>query len=81
MSLTAPMTWQTRKGTRFQLQKLDHAVINDANRKINSGDWKITVSGAGEEYNSIKRDLGEPSFGDTCKTEYYGDLDLEATAK
>ena len=68
--------------TRFHLQKLDHPVINDANRKINSGDWKVIVSGQGDEYNSIMRDLGEPSFGDTCgKTEYYGEIDLEATNK
>jgi hypothetical protein len=25
--------------------------------------------------------LGEPSFGDTGKTEYYGEIDLEATNK
>jgi hypothetical protein len=81
VTLTAPMTWETRKGTRFQLQKLDHPVINDANRKINSGDWKVTVSGKGDEYNSIKRDLGEPSFGDTGGAEYYGEIDLEATGK
>jgi hypothetical protein len=81
VTLTASMTWETRKGTRFHLQKLDHPVVNDANRKINSGDWKVTVSGEGDEYNSIKRDLGEPSFGDTGKTEYYGEIDLEATGK
>jgi hypothetical protein len=81
VTLTAPMTWETRKGTRFHLQKLDHPVINDANRKINSGDWKVIVSGQGDEYNSIMRDLGEPSFGDTGKTEYYGEIDLEATNK
>jgi hypothetical protein len=76
VTLTAPMTWETPRGTRFQLKKLDHPVINDANRKINSGDWKLTVSGTGDEYNSLKQNLGE-----TARIEYYGEVALEAIGK
>jgi hypothetical protein len=76
VTLTAPLTWETRKGTRFQLKKLDHPVINDANRKINSGDWKLIVSGNGDEYNSLKQNLGE-----TARIEYYGEIALEAIGK
>ena len=76
VTLIAPLTWETRKGTRFQLKKLDHPVINDANRKINSGDWKLTVSGNGDEYNSLKQNLGE-----TARIEYYGEIALEAIGK
>jgi hypothetical protein len=76
VTLTAPLTWETHKGTRFQLKKLDHPVINDANRKINSGDWKLIVSGSGDEYNSLKENLGE-----TARIEYYGEIELEAIGK
>jgi hypothetical protein len=69
------------RGTRFQLEKLDRPVINDANRKINSGDWKLTVSGSGDEYLSLKEKIGAPSFGDSGKTEYYGAIELEAEGK
>jgi hypothetical protein len=34
----------TPRHTSFRLERLQHPVINDANRKINSGDWKLIVS-------------------------------------
>lgn len=69
------------RGTRFQLEKLDRPVINDANRKINSGDWKLIISGSGEEYQSLKEKIGAPAFGDTGKTEYYGEIRLYTEGK
>jgi hypothetical protein len=81
VKLAGGMSYVSPRGTRFQLEKLDRPVINDANRKINSGDWKVIVSGSGEEYLSLKEKIGEPSFGDTGKTEYYGAIELEAQGK
>lgn len=81
VKLAGGMSYVSPGGTRFQLEKLDPPVINDANRKINSGDWKVIVSGSGDEYLSLKEKIGEPSFGDTGKTEYYGAIELEAEGK
>jgi hypothetical protein len=69
------------RGTRFQLEKLGRPVINDANRKINSGDWKLIISGSEDEYLSLKEKIGAPAFGDTGKTEYFGAIRLYAEGK
>lgn len=75
------MSYVSPRGTSFKLEKLDQPVIHDANRKINSGDWKLTVSGSGDEYLSFKEKIGSPAFGDTGKTEYYGAIQLNAEGK
>lgn len=75
------MSYVSPHGTRFRLEKLGRPLINDANRKINSGDWKLTLSGDGDEYLSLKGKIGAPSFGDTGKTEYYGEVELNAEGK
>ena len=66
-------TYITPGGTTFKLEKLSKKVLNDANRKINSGTWKVTVSGTGPEYTHLKQYLS-PTFGDTGRTELYGDI-------
>jgi hypothetical protein len=81
VKLAGAMSYVSPRGTRFLLEKLERPVINDANRKINSGDWKVIVSGSGDEYLSLKEKMGAPSFGVTGKTEYYGSIDLEAEGK
>jgi len=81
VELAGAMSYLSPRGTRFQLEKLERPVINDDNRKIDSGDWKVIISGSGDEYLSLKEKLGEPSFGDTGKTEYYGSLELDAEGK
>jgi hypothetical protein len=57
------MSYVSPRGTSFQLEKLERPVINDNNRKIDSGDWKVIISGGGDEYLSLKEKLGHPSFG------------------
>ena len=74
-------TYVSPRGTQFLLEKLNRPVVNDANRKINSGDWKLTISGSGSEYLSLKEKIGTPSFGDTGKTEYYGAIRLYVEGK
>jgi len=75
------MSYVSPHGTRFRLEKLGQPLINDANRHINSGDWKLTISGDGDEYLSLKEKIGAPSFGDTGRTEYYGEIELVAEGK
>jgi hypothetical protein len=81
VKLAGGMSYVSPRGTRFQLEKLERPVINDSNRRINSGDWRVIVSGSGDEYLSLKEKIGEPSFGDTGKTEYYGSIVLMAEGK
>jgi hypothetical protein len=81
VKLTGAMSYVSSRGTTFLLEKQERPVINDANRKINSGDWKLIVSGSGDEYLSLKEKMGVPAFGDTGKTEYYGSIDLETEGK
>jgi hypothetical protein len=81
LKLTGAMAYVSPRGTRFLLEKLERPVINDGNRGINSGDWKVTISGSGDEYLSLKEKMGEPSLGDTGKTQYYGSIDLIAEGK
>lgn len=65
-------TWATKAGTVFTLVKLPRKIVNDGNRGINSGDWKLTISGAGKEYAEVKKKAPFLAFGDETKTEYLG---------
>lgn len=65
-------TWTTKAGTVFKLVKLPKKVVNDANRGLNSGDWKVTISGDGDEYAEVKKKAPFLAFGDKSKTEYLG---------
>jgi hypothetical protein len=64
------LKYVTAKGTTFQLVKLADPVVHDSNRKINSGDWKIIVTGSGPEFERVRK--WRPSFGDSGKNEYFG---------
>ena len=50
-------SYETPGGTRFTLSKLPKAIIHDHNRHINSGDWKLTITGSGAEYQKLKDNL------------------------
>jgi hypothetical protein len=66
-------SYVTPHGTRLMLNRLIKPVVYDANRKINSGEWKLVISGTDEEYVLMKQRIGSPTFGETGRTEYYGD--------
>ena len=67
-------TYKTPGGTVFKLEKLAKRMVNDGNRGICSGDWKVTVSGDGKEYEKV---LGEmqamASFGEKGSSEFFGE--------
>jgi hypothetical protein len=66
-------TFVTKGGTTFKLTKLDKKVVNDGNRGINSGSWKLVISGKGAAYEAIKKKMPFIAFGDEKKTECYGE--------
>jgi hypothetical protein len=66
-------TYVTPKGTVFTLKHLTAPIINDGNRRINSGDWQLTVSGTGKEFAKLKPNLPKVAFGDTPLFVYLGE--------
>lgn len=66
-------TFKTKAGTTFKLVKLEKPVVNDDNRKINSGTWQIEITGKGKEFQQVRDKLPFVAFGDTGKPIYYGD--------
>ena len=66
-------TFKTKSGTTFKLVKLEKPVVNDGNRKINSGTWQIEITGKGKEFQQVRDKLPFVAFGDTGKPVYYGD--------
>ena len=66
-------SYVTPKGTVFTLKHLPAPIINDGNRCINSGDWQLTVSGAGKEFAKLKPKLPKVAFGDTPPCVYLGE--------
>lgn len=63
----------TPGGTTFMLVKLAKPVINDGNREINSGAWRLTITGPGKDYAKIKELIPPPSFGSERQV-YHGNL-------
>src|SRR6266478_4207829 len=61
----------TKRGTIFHLQRLKEKVINDANRHINSGNYKLVVSGKGPEYDRIV--AWKSDFAENDEPEYFGE--------
>jgi hypothetical protein len=57
-----PNKFSTAKQTVFSLEHLTRAVIHDGNRRINSGEWKLEISG-GVEAKQIKELIGPAAFG------------------
>ena len=64
--------YATMRGTVFTLGHLPRPITNDGNRHINSGDWKLTVSGQGEEFTRLKPKMPVVAFGDTPPLVYLG---------
>jgi hypothetical protein len=65
--------FKTPGGTVFTLTHLHAPIVNDANRRINSGDWQLTISGQGAEFAKLKPRLPKASFGDTPPLVYFGE--------
>jgi hypothetical protein len=65
--------YRTPKGTLFTLEHLPRPIVNDPNRRINSGDWKLTVSGTGEEFRLLKPRMPKVAFGKTPPLVYLGE--------
>jgi hypothetical protein len=63
----------TSRGTVFTLKHLPAPIINDGNRRINSGDWQLIVSGEGQEFAKLKTKLPKVAFGDTPPLVYLGE--------
>jgi hypothetical protein len=66
--------YRTPKGTLFTLEHLSHPIVNDPNRRINSGDWKLTVSGTGQEFVRLKPRMPQVAFGKTPPLVYLGEI-------
>lgn len=66
--------YRTPKGTLFTLEHLPSPIVNDPNRRINSGDWKLTVSGTGEEFARLKPKMPKVAFGKTPPLVYLGEI-------
>jgi len=66
--------YRTPKGTLFTLEHLSSPIVNDPNRHINSGDWKLTVSGTGQEFVRLKPRLPTVAFGKTPPLVYLGEI-------
>jgi hypothetical protein len=64
--------YSTPQGTLFVLKKLSTFVINDGNRGINSGNWKLIVSGTGSEFDKLRT---EALYFRTAKPTFYGHED------
>jgi hypothetical protein len=70
---SAPGTYATPKGTVFTLKHLEKPIINDRNRRINSGDWQLTVSGKGKEFDRLKPKMPFVAFGALPPFVYLGE--------
>lgn len=49
----APLIFLTPQGVEFRIEKLSKPVIHDRNRGINSGKYRLHVTGTGEAYDKI----------------------------
>jgi hypothetical protein len=67
--------YTTPKGITFTLTHLLEPVIHDGNRRINSGDWQLTVSGQGREFERLKLKMPVVALGDTPPLVYLGEKD------
>jgi hypothetical protein len=66
-------TYATPKGTVFTLKQLKKPIINDRNRRINSGDWQLAVSGKSKEFDRLKPKMPFVAFGDLPPFVYLGE--------
>jgi hypothetical protein len=49
----APDVFITPQGVEFRIEKLTKPVIHDKNRGINSGEYRLWISGSGEAYDKV----------------------------
>ncbi len=73
LSQSAPGTYATPRGTVFTVKHLEKPIINDGNRRINTGDWQLTVSGKGKEFRRLKLKMPFVAFGDLPPLVYLGE--------
>ncbi len=64
--------YATPAGTLLTLTKLPKPIINDPNRGINSGDWKLTITGKGPEFDRLKAEMPKVTFGKKKPLVYLG---------
>ena len=62
----------TPGGTTFTLHHLPKAIVNDKNRGIQSGDWKLTFSGKGAEFERLKETMPVSAMGNERRHTYLG---------
>ena len=44
----------TASGVRFQIEKLAKPVVHDQNRRINSGEYRLRITGQGPAFNAMR---------------------------
>jgi len=54
---TGHNTFETADGLTIVLIKLPQEIINDHNRRINSGQWLVSVLGSNKEYLALRKEL------------------------
>ncbi len=54
--------YKSTDGICFRLLQLAHPVVNDPNRRINSGDWILLISGEGKNFSEFKNKMPEGTF-------------------
>ena len=57
IQVASPGTFLTPGGVKFQIEKLSKPVIHDGNRRINSGDCKLHITGTSPGYDAAKAKL------------------------
>lgn len=67
-----PATYETPEGIRFTLTRLSEPVVLDHNRHINSGDWRLEITGSSQDYEKLKELLIPISSFRTPKDEAPG---------
>jgi hypothetical protein len=55
--VASPGTFLTPGGVKFEIEKLSKPIIHDGNRRINSGDYRLRITGTGPAYDATKAKL------------------------
>ncbi len=71
---TAPGVFRSQGGTIFTVERLKEPVVNDANRRINSGGWHLNMAGS-KEFKALVPKLPFTTFGDPKSGWYGGKVD------
>ena len=57
LRVASPRTFLTPGGVKFQIDKLSKPIIHDGNRRINSGDYRLRITGTGPAYDATRAKL------------------------